>query len=120
LCSASARARAPTILCAGIILLDEVFRVERFPPAGAKIRAQDFFVVNGGCAANAAVAIARLGGRAMLAGPLGGPLARTRTAIACWRRWRAKGWTAAVAGALPACRPRWPRVSSMRAASASS
>jgi sugar/nucleoside kinase (ribokinase family) len=30
-------------------------------------------VVNGGCAANAAVAIARLGGRAALAGPLGGP-----------------------------------------------
>jgi sulfofructose kinase len=30
-------------------------------------------VVNGGCAANAAVAIARLGGRASLAGPMGGP-----------------------------------------------
>ena len=30
-------------------------------------------MVNGGCAANAAVAIARLGGRAALAGPLGGP-----------------------------------------------
>ena len=37
------------------------------------IAAQDFFVVNGGCAANAAVAIARLGGRAALAGPIGGP-----------------------------------------------
>jgi len=71
--SASARARAPTILCAGIIVLDEVFRVERFPPPDGKIHAQDFFVVNGGCAANAAVAIARLGGRVMLAGPLGGP-----------------------------------------------
>ena len=32
-----------------------------------------FFIVNGGCAANAAVAVARLGGRAALAGPLGGP-----------------------------------------------
>src|SRR5262249_36753461 len=35
--------------------------------------AQSFFIVNGGCAANAAVAVARLGGRAALAGPLGGP-----------------------------------------------
>src|SRR5262245_18939428 len=71
--SASARARAPAILCAGIIVLDEVFRVERFPPPDGKVMAQQFFVVNGGCAANAAVAIARLGGRAALAGPLGGP-----------------------------------------------
>src|SRR5208283_4809495 len=35
--------------------------------------AKDFFVVSGGCAANAAIAVARLGGRAALAGPLGGP-----------------------------------------------
>jgi sugar/nucleoside kinase (ribokinase family) len=54
-------------------VLDEVFRVERFPPPDGKIQAREFFVVNGGCAANAAVAIARLGGRAVLAGPLGGP-----------------------------------------------
>ena len=39
----------------------------------ARSQAKEFFVVNGGCAANAAVAIARLGGRAALAGPLGGP-----------------------------------------------
>jgi sulfofructose kinase len=61
------------ILCAGIIVLDEVFQVERFPQPDGKTQAQGFFVVNGGCAANAAVAIARLGGRAALAGPLGGP-----------------------------------------------
>jgi sulfofructose kinase len=66
-------ARAPAILCAGIIVLDEVFRVERFPHADGKTMARDYFVVNGGCAGNAAVAIARLGGRAALAGPLGGP-----------------------------------------------
>jgi sulfofructose kinase len=64
---------APSILCAGIIVLDEVFRVERFPEPDGKTQAQAFFVINGGCAANAAVAIARLGGRAALAGPLGGP-----------------------------------------------
>jgi sugar/nucleoside kinase (ribokinase family) len=69
----AAGATPPTILCAGIIVLDEVFRVERFPPPGGKVPAQGHFTVNGGCAANAAVAIARLGGRARLAGPLGGP-----------------------------------------------
>jgi sulfofructose kinase len=71
--STSVGTRAPAILCTGVIVLDEVFRVERFPPADAKTQAQSFFVINGGCAANAAVAIARLGGRAALAGPLGGP-----------------------------------------------
>ncbi len=64
---------APRILCAGIIVLDEVFRVEEFPKADGKVQAHGYFVVNGGCAANAAVAIARLGGLASLAGPMGGP-----------------------------------------------
>ena len=67
------RPGAPRILCAGIIVLDEVFRVEEFPQADGKVQAKEFFVVNGGCAANAALAIARLGGRAALAGPMGGP-----------------------------------------------
>jgi sulfofructose kinase len=66
-------AETPRILCAGIIVLDEVFRVEEFPQADGKVQANGFFVVNGGCAANAAVAIARLGGHAALAGPMGGP-----------------------------------------------
>jgi sugar/nucleoside kinase (ribokinase family) len=61
------------ILCAGIIVLDEVFRVEEFPQPDGKVQAAGYFQVNGGCAANAAVAIARLGGRAALAGPMGGP-----------------------------------------------
>jgi sulfofructose kinase len=68
-----ARATAPRVLCAGIVVLDEVFRVDEFPRPDGKVQARDFFVVNGGCAANAAVAIARLGGRAALAGPMGGP-----------------------------------------------
>jgi sugar/nucleoside kinase (ribokinase family) len=74
--SADTRPRSgnvPRILCTGIIVLDEVFRVDEFPQADGKVQATGFFVVNGGCAANAAVAIARLGGRAALAGPLGGP-----------------------------------------------
>jgi len=66
-------ASAPRILCTGILVLDEVFRVDEFPKADGKVEAKGFFVVNGGCAANAAVAIARLGGRAALASPLGGP-----------------------------------------------
>jgi len=69
----SSAERAPRILCTGIIVLDEVFRVDQFPQPDGKVQANGFFVVNGGCAANAAVAIARLGGRAALAGPMGGP-----------------------------------------------
>jgi sulfofructose kinase len=69
--SASAGRHKPAILCAGIIVLDEVFQVESFPPPDGKVQAKRFFVVNGGCAANAAVAIARLGGRAALGGPPG-------------------------------------------------
>jgi sulfofructose kinase len=71
--ASDARAAGPVVLCAGIAVQDLVFRVERFPPPGGKIQAQDFVIVGGGCAANAAVAIARLGGRARYAGPLGGP-----------------------------------------------
>src|SRR5271170_1672882 len=70
---AAPRHRPKRILCTGIIVLDEVFCVEEFPRPDGKVQANGFFVVNGGCAANAAVAIARLGGRAALAGPMGGP-----------------------------------------------
>jgi sulfofructose kinase len=71
--SAEPRRAPPRILCTGIIVLDEVFRVDEFPQADGKVQANGFFVVNGGCAANAAVAIARLGGSVALAGPMGGP-----------------------------------------------
>jgi sugar/nucleoside kinase (ribokinase family) len=64
--------RAPKILCAGIAVQDIVMRVQNFPPPGAKVAASDFIITGGGCAANAAVAIARLGGRARFSGPLGG------------------------------------------------
>jgi sulfofructose kinase len=65
--------RPATILCAGMAVLDEVFRVERFPAANAKAQAAAFMSVVGGCAANAAVAIVRLGGKAQLAAALGAP-----------------------------------------------
>ena len=66
----------PRILCTGIAVLDEVFRVDEFPPADGKAQAHEFLAVGGGCAANAAIAIARLGGQASFAGPLGGPPGR--------------------------------------------
>jgi sulfofructose kinase len=61
----------PHILCTGIAVLDEVFRVKEFPIADAKVEASEFITIGGGCAANAAVAIVRLGGMASLAAPLG-------------------------------------------------
>ena len=47
-------------------------RVEHFPAPGTKVVASEFVITGGGCAANQTVAIARLGGRAAFAGPLGG------------------------------------------------
>jgi sugar/nucleoside kinase (ribokinase family) len=61
----------PIILCAGIAVQDIVFRVEQFPQPGGKCMTNEFIVVSGGCAVNAAIAVARLGGLARYAGPLG-------------------------------------------------
>ncbi len=63
---------APAVLCAGIAVQDIVFRVKDFPPPGGKAMTDQFVIVSGGCAVNAAIAVARLGGRAFYAGPLGG------------------------------------------------
>ncbi|MGD9768162.1 MAG: PfkB family carbohydrate kinase [Pseudolabrys sp.] len=71
----------PTILCAGIAVEDILMRVEHFPAPGTKVSASDYVTVGGGCAANAAVAIARLGGRAAFAGPLGAADDPTSTQI---------------------------------------
>jgi sugar/nucleoside kinase (ribokinase family) len=54
-------------------VLDEVFRVEAFPYGEVKTRASEFLTVNGGNAANAAFATARLGATTRFFGPLGGP-----------------------------------------------
>lgn len=63
--------RAPKILCAGIAAQDIIMRVERFPAPGTKVPATNYIITGGGCAANAALAVARLGGRAAFAGPFG-------------------------------------------------
>jgi len=61
------------VLCTGIAVLDMLFRVERHPRPDVKTQASEIRTINGGNAANAAVAIAHLGARASFAGPLGGP-----------------------------------------------
>jgi sulfofructose kinase len=59
------------VFCLGVAVQDYVFSLPEMPRAKEKYRAQDFTIVGGGCAANAAVAIVRLAGRASLATRLG-------------------------------------------------
>lgn len=61
----------PTILVAGLATLDFVFEVESMPRTAEKHRARNAAMLGGGGAANAAVAVSRLGGRPMLAARLG-------------------------------------------------
>ena len=59
------------IICVGHSALDRVFTVEAWPQGSAKVVATRFAEVGGGMAANAAVAVARLGGEAHFWGPVG-------------------------------------------------
>jgi sulfofructose kinase len=52
-------------------VLDELFRVKDFPPPDGKVEASAYITIGGGNAANAAITIARLGGTASYAGPVG-------------------------------------------------
>lgn len=54
------------IICVGHAALDRIYRINAFPPEPTKVRALEHVEVGGGMAANAAVAIARLGGKAEL------------------------------------------------------
>ncbi|BAT57912.1 ribokinase [Variibacter gotjawalensis] len=65
--------RARRVLCAGIAVFDHVYQMDAFPPPGSKTRAKNYVAVSGGCAGNAAIALARLGGIAALTAPLGDP-----------------------------------------------
>ena len=60
-----------SILVAGVAVLDFVFHMDEFPRLAEKYRATGASISGGGNAANAAVAIARLGGDAHLAARLG-------------------------------------------------
>lgn len=59
------------MLCLGVAVQDHVFSLAEMPRRADKYRASGMSVVGGGCAANAAVAVVRLGGRALLATRLG-------------------------------------------------
>ena len=73
---AGARPVRPVGLFVGLAVLDVIQLVEAPPGPDEKIVALDQAVAAGGPAANAAVAFAALGGRALLAAPVGaGPLA---------------------------------------------
>ncbi|WP_339764752.1 PfkB family carbohydrate kinase [uncultured Hoeflea sp.] len=61
----------PHVVCAGVITVDHVFHVSEHPQRGQKHRAKATKMVVGGCALNAAAAIARLGGKVSLAGAVG-------------------------------------------------
>lgn len=67
----AASGTAPRILCIGIPVRDLTFRVEAVPERGSKANASHLAEICGGNALNAAIAIARLGGRAAFAGPMG-------------------------------------------------
>jgi sulfofructose kinase len=59
------------VICVGHSALDRVFTVDAWPQTSAKVRAKTLVEVGGGMAANAAVAVARLGGEAHFWGPVG-------------------------------------------------
>ncbi|MXN65588.1 sugar kinase [Stappia sp. GBMRC 2046] len=60
-----------SVLCAGVAVIDFVLSIDEMPRRAEKYRAKDAAIVGGGCAANSAVAVARLGGEAFLASRLG-------------------------------------------------
>jgi sulfofructose kinase len=59
--------RRAGVFCLGIATLDYVYSVETMPTRGEKYRSRGLAVVGGGCAGNASVAVARLGGACWLA-----------------------------------------------------
>ncbi|MCR9139720.1 MAG: PfkB family carbohydrate kinase [Alphaproteobacteria bacterium] len=59
------------VIAAGVAVIDFVFRLDEVPEPGQKYRAREAMIVGGGCAANAAVTISRLGGEAVLAARTG-------------------------------------------------
>ncbi len=61
----------PRILCLGMSALDAIYRVPAIPSAPTKILATGFAECGGGMAANASVAVARLGGQARYWGRVG-------------------------------------------------
>ncbi|WP_180897957.1 PfkB family carbohydrate kinase [Martelella soudanensis] len=63
--------RDPTVICLGLTAYDHIWNVESIPEGAGKWRATDFVSTGGGMAATAAVAVAKLGGRARFWGRAG-------------------------------------------------
>lgn len=59
------------IACVGHASIDHVFQIQAFPQRATKTPAHDFQSVGGGMAANAALAMARLGGQVRFIGAVG-------------------------------------------------
>ena len=69
--AAKATSRTPRILCIGMPVRDLTFQVRGLPARGFKVGAERFQEIAGGNALNSAIAIAKLGGRAAICGPMG-------------------------------------------------
>ena len=63
-----------SVFCIGVAVQDFIYFVDEMPRTAKKYNALDFMTVGGGCAATAAVAVARLGGDVRLAARLGDDL----------------------------------------------
>ena len=64
---------SPDVLCAGIIVADHVCTpISHIPAAGHLVMAEHMLLTIGGCAANAAVDLVKMGERAAVAGRVGG------------------------------------------------
>lgn len=61
----------PTVICLGLTAQDHIWTVEALPEGAGKNRATDFVSAGGGMAATAAVAVAKLGGKAHFWGRAG-------------------------------------------------
>ncbi len=59
------------VLCVGAAVVDFVFQLPDLPDRAEKYGTENAAIVGGGCAANAAVAVSRLGGQAVLGARLG-------------------------------------------------
>src|SRR6266446_737303 len=63
----------PDVLCAGIIVADHVCTpITHVPAAGELVMAERMLLTIGGCAANAAVDLVKMGVRAAVVGRVGG------------------------------------------------
>jgi sulfofructose kinase len=59
------------VFLTGLAVVDFVFKVDEMPTRAEKYRAETAAIIGGGCAANAAVSVARLGGQGDAGFPTG-------------------------------------------------